>query len=99
MPGRHATERLRIAHRIALRDTIGRAQRIGSYPSGGGLIHDRHEFLPAIRLPYRLPQVVVNDLTASGLGQTAHEAILKLGCASTPTLDDPGAQLTQHVTQ
>jgi hypothetical protein len=46
-----------------------------------------------------MAQVVVDDLSARGLGEPAHEAILEFCSAPTTALDNPGAQCTEHVAQ
>src|SRR5689334_24617075 len=54
-------------------------------------------FLPRIRIAIRLTEVVVDDRAARSFGEARHQPILEFRRASAATLDDAGAELTQHV--
>ena len=97
MPGRQAAEGLRVAHGEEVGDAVGRAGRIGADALGDRLIDVRHLLLPLVRATHRLVEVVVDDRTAGGLGQPAHQAVLHLGAVAAAALDDAGAEFAQHV--
>ena len=97
MPGRDAPEGLRIAHGEARHIAVGRAQRIGPNPGFGRFVDQRHVLFPGLRLPHRLPQVVIDQLAAAGLGQAGHQAVVQLRIAPAATLDGADAEFAQHV--
>ena len=97
MPGRDAPEGLRIAHGEARHVAVGRAQRIGPNPGFGRFVDQRHVLFPGLRLPHRLPQVVIDHLAATGLGQAGHQAVLQLGIPPAATLDGADAEFAQDV--
>ena len=97
MPGRDAPEGLRIAHGEARRIAVGRAQRIGANPGFGRFVDQRHVLFPGLRLPHRLPQVVIDQLAAAGLGQTRHQTVVQLRIAPAATLDGADPEFAQDV--
>jgi hypothetical protein len=97
MPGGDAPEGLRIAHGKARHITIGRAQRIGANPGFGRFVHQRHVLLPGLRLPHRLPQVVIDQLAATRLSQACHQAVVQLRIPPAATLDGADAEFAEDI--
>ena len=97
MPGGDAPEGLRIAHGEARHIAVGRAQRIGANPGFGRFVHQRHVLFPGLRLPHRLPQVVIDQLAATGLGQARHQAVVQLRIPPAATLDGADAEFAQDI--
>ncbi len=99
MPRRHPPEDLGVAHVKLLCGDIRGAQRIGADARFGRLVDDGHEVFPGIGLAHGLPQVVVDHGAAGSFGEAAHHAIGEFGVAAAATLNNPRAQLAQHVAE
>jgi hypothetical protein len=99
MPGRDAPEGLGIAHGEASHIVIGRAQRIGPNASFGRFLNQRHVLFPGLRLPHRLPQVVIHQLATTGRGQTGHQTVLQLRIPPATTLDGADPKFAQDIRQ
>ena len=99
MPGGDAPEGLRIAHGEARHIAVGRAQRIGANAGFGRFVHQRHVLFPGLRLPHRLPQVVIDQLAAAGLGQARHQAVVQLRIAPAATLDGAHPEFAEDIRQ
>src|SRR6476660_4731564 len=84
MPGRDAPERLGIPHGEPRRIAVGRAQRISANPGFRRFVNQRHVLFPGVRLPHGLPQIVIDELTATGLGEARHQTVVQLRIAPPP---------------
>jgi hypothetical protein len=81
----------------ALHSAVGGTQRIGPKTPCRSLVNQCHMLFPGIELPCRLAEVVIDQLAPGRIGKSHHQTILQLGITSAATLDGPGSQLAQHV--
>jgi hypothetical protein len=76
---------------------LGVHSGLARMPALAGVLDQGHVLFPGVRLPHRLPQIVIDDLAATGLVQARHQAVLQLRVPPAAALDDADPELAQDV--